>query len=130
MKRSRSEDESTPRGRKGKAAKMNLTRKKIVWCGSAALSPAQCRYPPIILELLATAYGMEACRFYLHGSPHFVHVTDHQALQTIMRRDMRECPPSLLPLVERTKMFNFSSHSEGGTKEGHSTFAHPSLGNN
>ena len=44
---------------KKKNKKVNLNNKKIRWAGSAALSPAQHRYPPIMVELLATVFAME-----------------------------------------------------------------------
>ena len=102
--------------RKGTEARVNLTKKKLVWCGSAALSPTQYRYPPIMLELLATVFGMEQCKFYLHGSPTFVHVSDHLPLKAILRRDMRDCPPRLLPLVERTIPFDFETRFIKGSR--------------
>ena len=101
---------------KGSEAKVNLTKKKLVWCGSAAWSPTQYRYPPIMLELLATVFGMEQCKFYLHGAPTFVHVSDHLPLKAILRRDMRDCPPRLLPLVERTIPFDFETRFIKGSR--------------
>ena len=37
----------------------------------------------------------------------FTFISDHLPLKTILRKDMQDCPPRLLPLVEQTVPFNF-----------------------
>ena len=39
----------------------------------------------------------------------FTFISDHLLLKTILKKDMRDCPPRLLPLVERTVLFNFET---------------------
>ena len=52
-----------------KSDKVKRKPKKIMWAGSTALSPAQFRYPPIMLELLAVVFALESCDFYLRAAP-------------------------------------------------------------
>ena len=81
---------------------------KIVWAGSAALRPAQTRWPPIMIELLAVVTGIEACEYFLKGHPRFQIVTDHAPLQQILKMPLRDVPPRLLRLRERCLPYVFS----------------------
>lgn len=101
---------------KGMREKVDLSRKRLVWCGSAALSQTQYRYPPVMLELLAAVFSMESCAYYLKGGPPFVYISDHLPLKSILKKNIEDIPPRLLPLVERTMCFDFETRFIKGSR--------------
>ena len=54
---------------------------KVLQYWGRGLTPAESRYPPTELELLAIVNAVEQFRIYLLGGPQFLIVSDHQALQ-------------------------------------------------
>ena len=103
---------------KGKPTKekVDLTKKRLIWCGSAALSQTQYKYPPIMLELIAAVFSMESCQYYLKGGPSFDYISDHLPLKSILKKNIEDVPPRLLPLVERTFGYNFETKFIRGSR--------------
>ncbi|QQP55719.1 Uncharacterized protein FKW44_000153 [Caligus rogercresseyi] len=56
---------------------------KLIQCGSRYLTDTETRYSVGELEALAIQWGINCCRTYLLGLPHFFVVTDHLPLRTI-----------------------------------------------
>ena len=52
--------------------------------GSRFLHDAETRYAPVEGELLAVAYALHQCRYYVLGCPDLTIATDHQPLLTIL----------------------------------------------
>merc|ERR1712015_61544 len=101
---------------KGTKEKVDLTKKRLIWCGSAALSQTQYKYPPIMLELLSAVWSMESCQYYLKGGPKFDYISDHLPLKSILKKNIEDIPPRLLPLVERTFGYNFETKFVRGSR--------------
>jgi len=59
---------------------------RLIVCGSRFLTDTESRYASIELEALAIKYGIDKCRMYLAGMPHFTVVTDHRPLTTIFNK--------------------------------------------
>jgi hypothetical protein len=57
---------------------------QTVCVNSRFCTPAESRYAPIEGESLAASWGVEKCRHFLLGLPHFVLALDHNPLITIM----------------------------------------------
>ena len=56
----------------------------MVCVNSRFCTPAESHYAPIEGESLAASWGVEKCRHFLLGLPHFVLALDHNPLIAIM----------------------------------------------
>jgi hypothetical protein len=63
---------------------------RLIRCGSSSLTPTQGRYATIELEMLAIAYAVRKCAFYLRGMDTFKIVTDHRPLLGVFRKPLHE----------------------------------------
>ena len=79
--------------------------------GSRFLKDAETRYGPSEGELLAILFGMEQCKMFLLGCPHFYVATDHKPLLPILGDKALDQikNPRLLAMKERTLMYNFTA---------------------
>jgi len=56
---------------------------RLIEAGSRFITETEERYSMVELELLAVAWAMKKCHFFLAGLPHFQLVVDHLPLRTI-----------------------------------------------
>ena len=84
---------------------------RLVLAGSMFLKDAETRYGPSEGELLAILFGMEQCKMFLLGCPHFYVATDHKPLLPILGDKALDQikNPRLLAMKERTLMYNFTA---------------------
>ena len=59
---------------------------KVVCYGSRALTPAESRYSQTEREALGVVWACEYFDLYLRGLPHFIVITDHKPLETILKK--------------------------------------------
>ena len=84
---------------------------RLVLAGSRCLKDSETRYGPAEGELLAILFGMEQCKMFLLGWPHFDVATDHKPLLHIlgdMALDQIK-NSRLLAMKEKTRMYNFTA---------------------
>ena len=82
-------------------------QKRIVKCGSAALTPAQKNYATIELEMLGIVYACHKCFTFLMGRP-FKVLTDHKPLTGIMQKALSDITnPRILKFRELLSPFQF-----------------------
>ena len=83
---------------------------RICLAGSRFLHDAETRYAPVEGELLAVAYALHQCRYFVLGCPDLTIATDHQALLKILNdrslADMQN--RRLLNLKEKTLSYQFN----------------------
>ena len=65
-------------------------KRRIIQCGSFALTPTQRNYAVIELEFLAMVRAIEKCQFYLLGMNKFTVITDHRPIKGIMDKPISE----------------------------------------
>ena len=70
-------------------------------CGSRYLTPAETRYAPIELELLAVTWAVNKCRTYLLGRQNFELIVDHRPLVGIL--DHKTLDQIENPRIQRMK---------------------------
>lgn len=81
---------------------------QLIECGSRSLTPTESRYATIELELLAIAWAMEKCHYYLMGHKGFKVITDHRPLLGIFGKDLGELSnPRLQRIREKLAPFSF-----------------------
>ena len=61
-----------------------------------------------MLELLAVVFALESFNFYLRAAPRFRILTDHSSLVQVLKKDLRDVPPRLLAMRERTVPYIFT----------------------
>ena len=77
-------------------------RRRLIRCGSCALTPTQARYATVELEALAVQWAISKCDFYLRGLQEFDVITDHRPLLGIFAKDLHELTnPRLRRLREK-----------------------------
>ena len=82
--------------------------KRIVKCGSCALTDTQSRYAVIELEAMGIQYGLERCEYFLRGCEKLTVKTDHQPLVGIWPMEKADIiNPRLYKVRERTERFQF-----------------------
>ena len=87
----------------------NPNEKQLIYCGSSSLSKKQKRYPAIYRENLAIITGLEKCRYWLQGCPHFTVRTDQKALQHIYNsKSLDDISDKISDIVVSTYRYNFS----------------------
>merc|ERR1712082_385167 len=86
------------------------TDKRVIWCDSTALTPAQSRYSSIYGEHTAIVWAILKCQYWLRGIAHFKVFTDQIALSHLYsgNREMVDFPEELRNLAEATLKYNFS----------------------
>ena len=89
---------------------------RLVQCGSRFLSDAETRYATIELEMLAAAWAMHKCSYYLKGLHHFEHVTDHRPLVPILNHYTLDAVenPRLQRLKEKLSPYVFTAKWRSG----------------
>ena len=89
----------------------------LIQAGSRFLSDAETRYAVIELEMLAVSWAIMKCRIFLAGLQHFVVITDHNPLLSILnthRLDEIE-NPRLQRLRSRIMGYNFTAQWTKGS---------------
>ena len=83
----------------------------LIQAGSQFLSDAETRYAVIELEMLAVSWAIMKCRLFLAGLQHFVVVTDHNPLLSILNtRRLDEIEnPRLQRLKSRIMGYNLTA---------------------
>ena len=89
----------------------------LIQAGSRFLSDAESRYAVIELEMLAVTWAIVKCRIFLEGMPHFLVITDHHPLISILNSQcLNEIEnPRLQRLKGRVMPFNFTAEWVKGT---------------
>ena len=84
---------------------------RLVLAGSRFLKDAETRYAPPEGEMLAIVFGLEQCRMFLLGCPHFYIATDHKPLLPLLGdKSMDQIKnPRLLSMKEKTLMYSFEA---------------------
>ena len=89
--------------------------KRLITCGSCALTDCQTRYAVVELELLAAQYAMKKCRHFLLGCPEFALTVDHKPLLGIFKKDICDIEnPRLQNLRMKMTRFNFKANWSAG----------------
>ncbi|XP_076028441.1 uncharacterized protein LOC143017536 [Oratosquilla oratoria] len=91
---------------------------RLVQCGSRFLQDVETRYSTIELELLATVWAMQKCKYFLLGLQDFTHITDHRPLLPILNTYTLDCieNPRLQRLREKIAGFVFTSRWRKGSE--------------
>ena len=63
-------------------------RSNILQCSSATLTPAQCNYSIMELEMLAVVWALGKCEYFTKGAPGITVLTDHASLIGLEKRDL------------------------------------------
>ena len=89
----------------------------LVQAGSRFLSDTESRYAVIELEMLAVAWAISKCRLFLEGMSHFLILTDHHPLISILNsQSLNEIEnPRLQRLKARIMPFGFTAEWVKGT---------------
>merc|ERR1712112_588954 len=84
--------------------------KRVIWCDSTALTPAQSRYSLIYGEHTALVWAILRYQYWLRGIAHFTVFTDQIALSHIYNgsREMVDFPEELRNLAEATLKYRFT----------------------
>ena len=86
----------------------NIKEKQLIYCGSLSLSEKQKRYPAIYRENLAIITGLEKCRYWLRGCPHFTVRTNQKALEHIYNsKPLDDISDEISDIVVSTYRYNF-----------------------
>ena len=81
---------------------------------SRALTPTETRYAQIEKELLAIVFGCEHFEAYTYGREMVQVETDHQPLETIVRKPLHSAPSRLQRMLLRLQKFNLNvKHKKG-----------------
>jgi len=75
---------------------------------SRALTPTETRYAQIEKELLAIVFGCENFEAYTHGRDVVQVETDHQPLETILRKPLHSAPSRLQRMLLRLQKFTLN----------------------
>ena len=87
----------------------NRKENQLIYCRSSSLSEKQKRYPEIYGENLAIVTGLEKCRYWLQGCPHFTVRTKQKALQHIYNsKPLDDISDKISDIVVSTYCYNFS----------------------
>ena len=82
---------------------------KLTFAGSRLTTKAESKYSPTEGEALTVAWSLHRSKFFTLGCKNLIIATDHQPLLGLFRKQLYEIPnPRLLPIREKTLMFNFS----------------------
>ena len=85
------------------------SQKQLIYCGSSSLSEKQRRFPAIYGKNLAIITGLEKCRYWLRGCPHFTIRTDQKALEAIYNsKPLDDISDKISDIVVSTYRYNFS----------------------
>ena len=80
-----------------------------MFCRSPSLSEKQKRLPAIYGENLAIIVGLEKCRYWLRGCPHFYIYTDHKSLESIYNnKPLDKISDEISDIVVSTYRYNFT----------------------
>ena len=80
----------------------------MIYCGSSSLSEKQKRYPAIYGKNLAIITGLEKCRYWLRGCPHFTIRTDQKALESIYNsKPLDDISDKISDIVVSTYRYDF-----------------------
>ena len=88
----------------------DVNDKRVIWCDSTSLTPAQSRYSSIYGEHTAMVWAILRCQYWLRGIAHFKVFTDQIALSHLYSgsREMVDFPEEIRNLAEATLRYNFS----------------------
>ena len=88
----------------------DVNDKRVIWCDSTSLTPAQSRYSSIYGEHTAMVWAILRCQYWLRGIGHFKVFTDQIALHHLYSglREMADFPEEIRNLAEATLRYNFS----------------------
>lgn len=81
---------------------------------SRALTPTETRYAQIEKELLAIVFGCEHFEAYTYGRDRVKVETDHQPLETIVRKPLHKAPSRLQRMLLRLQKFNLNVRYKRG----------------
>ena len=84
--------------------------RKLIYCGSRCLTPAEENYSVPEGEALEVAWALKKCKMFLLGHPCFTIFTDHRPLLKILgEKELRNINnPCLFRMKERTLMYRFT----------------------
>ena len=96
---------------------------RICLAGSRFLHDAETRYAPIEGELLAVAYALHQCRYFILGCPDLTIATDHKPLLKVLGdRSLADMQNRRLQnLKEKTLSYKFNVVHVPGKKNNNST---------
>ena len=81
---------------------------------SRSLTETECNYVQMEKELLATVFGVEKFESYLYGRKFKVE-TDHQPLESILKKSLLSAPKRLQRMMLRLQNFDFEVEYKKGT---------------
>ena len=86
------------------------TDKRVIWCDSTLLTPAQSRYSSIYGEHTAMVWAILRCQYWLRGIGHFTVLTDQIALHHLYsgKRELADFPEEIRNLAEATLRYSFN----------------------
>ena len=92
--------------------------KRVIWCDSTSLTPAQARYSSIYGEHTAMVWAILKCQYWLRGIGHFTVYTDQIALHHLYSgtRELADFPEEIRNLAEATLRYNFNVEYVKGEK--------------
>ena len=84
--------------------------KRVIWCDSTALTPAQSRYSSIYGEHTAMVWAILRCQYWLRGIAHFKVLSDQIALSHLYsgKRELSDFPEEIRNLAEATLKYSFT----------------------
>ena len=92
--------------------------KRVIWCDSTSLTPAQTRYSSIYGEHTAMVWAILRCQYWLRGIGHFTVYTDQIALYHLYSgtRELADFPEAIRNLAEATLRYSFNVEYVKGAK--------------
>ena len=89
----------------------------LIGCYSRQLRPNEVNWSATEIEFLALTYGLKKFRYYLSGIKEFTHLTDHQALVSLVRMDIDKIPTQRLTNLRLAcSDYNFRTRYVPGSK--------------
>merc|ERR1712082_58042 len=84
--------------------------RRVVWCDSTSLTPAQSRYSSIYGEHTAMVWAILRCQYWLQGIGHFTVYSDQIALHHLCSgtRELADFPEEIRNLAEVTLRYSFN----------------------
>ena len=84
--------------------------KRVIWCDSTSLTPAQSRYSSIYGEHTAMVWSILRCHYWIRGIAHFTVYSDQIALMHLYseNRELSDFPEEIRNLAEATMQYSFN----------------------